>query len=254
MSALAPVLAALDAAAETLPTSRATQREFLGAYRRTTAAVAAAIDAGFFEDPAWVEAWDIVFARLYLDALAADVAGDQCVPKPWRLAFDAPASLPALRHVLLGMNAHINYDLPQALLAVIPEDDFTDRSLLELRHRDHMRIDQVVTSRVAAEDDELATHSTRTPLDRALQPLNRWSARRCLTEARRKVWHNTLELQQARLSEPESYARRLVELERLSAARIADLLAPGQVIIRLAVVGFGVVLPPAAGPAPLGHS
>ena len=44
---------------------------------------------------------------------------------------------------------------------------------------------------------------------------------------------------------PEAYAVRLAELEVLSAARIADLLAPGQVLLRLAVAGFGVVLPPA---------
>ena len=37
---------------------------------------------------------------------------------------------------------------------------------------------------------------------------------------------------------------RLGELEVLSAAKIADLLAPGQVLLRLAVAGFGVVLPP----------
>ena len=42
------------------------------------------------------------------------------MPRPWRLAFEAPADLPALRQVLLGINAHVNYDLPQALLAVIP--------------------------------------------------------------------------------------------------------------------------------------
>ena len=40
------------------------------------------------------------------------------------------------------------------------------------------------------------------------------------------------------------YARRLGELELLSAAKIADLLAPGQVLLRLAVTGFGVTLPP----------
>ena len=39
---------------------------------------------------------------------------------------------------------------------------------------------------------------------------------------------------------------RLAELELVSAARIVDLLAPGQVLLRLAVAGFGVVLPPPA--------
>jgi hypothetical protein len=56
------------------------------------------------------------------------------------------------------------------------------------------------------------------------------------------VWHNTLDLQQARLSGPDAYQGRLAELELLSAAKIADLLAPGQVLLRLA--GFGITLPP----------
>jgi hypothetical protein len=60
-----------------------------------------------------------------------------------------------------------------------------------------------------------------------------------------KVWHNTTELQAARLAGAASYDVRLGELEVLSAARIADLLAPGQVLLRLAVAGFGVTLPPA---------
>lgn len=65
-----------------------------------------------------------------------------------------------------------------------------------------------------------------------------------LRESRTKVWHNTVALQAARLDVPTAYAERLAELEVLSAARITDLLAPGQVLIRLAVAGFGVTLPP----------
>lgn len=178
-----------------------------------------AIEDGFFEDPVWVEAWDVQAANVYLDALEADLEG-----RP--------------------------YDVAQALLAVISDDELADPDRLARRHRDHTRIDRVVTSRVDAEDRELATHSARVLGDRMLQPLNRWSARRCPSEARRKVWHNTLELRRARLVGPETLGHRLSELEKLSADRIDDLLAPGQVIIRLAVVGSGVVLPPAAGPAP----
>ena len=82
-------------------------------------------------------------------------------------------------------------------------------------------------------------------LDRALQPLNRVASKRFLREGRTKVWHNTGELQRARVAGPEAYAERLAELEVLSAARVADLLAPGQVLLRLGVGGFGVLLPPA---------
>jgi len=217
-------------------------REFLGTYRRTTLAVGKAVDGGEFEDAEWVERWDVAFAELYVAALDAHLSGAS-PPRPWRLAFDAPSDLPALRHVLLGINAHVNYDLPQALLAVISDADFADPTLMATRRRDHERIDGVLASRVAAEDAQLSAHG-RTLTDRVLQPLNRLSSKRFLREARIKVWHNTTELQAARLAGPASYAERLGELEVLSAARIADLLAPGQVLLRLAVAGFGVTLPP----------
>ncbi len=213
-------------------------RFFLDTYQRTTQAVGQAVDAGRFEDPDWVQRWDVAFAQLYLDALDAPVA-----PRPWRLAFTAPAELPPLRHVLLGINAHVNYDLPQALLAVISDADFKDSDLMAARRRDHERIDGVLAARVGAEDVELSA-SGKTLLDRVLTPLNRLGSKRFLRESRQKVWHNALELHQARLAGKAAYRTRLAELELLSAARIADLLAPGQVLLRLAVAGFGVVLPP----------
>ncbi len=219
-------------------------RTFLGTYERTTLAVGKAVDDGYFEDPAWVERWDIAFARLYVDALDRHLVGGSPA-RPWQLAFDAPSHLAPLRHVLLGINAHVNYDLPQALLAVISDADFADPELAASRRRDHERIDSVLAGRVAAEDDELAAHG-RSLTDRVLQPLNRIASQRFLREARTKVWHNTAELQVARLAGRPTYDARLAELEVLSAARIADLLAPGQVLLRLAVAGFGVTLPPPA--------
>jgi len=127
---------------------------------------------------------------------------------------------------------------------VISDDEFADQVLLDRRRRDHARIDGVLSARVSAEDNKLATRSVRTLLDRVLTPLNRLSSQRFLREARQKVWHNTVELQRARAAGREAWTTRLAELEVLSAARIADLLAPGQALLRLAVSGFGVVLPP----------
>ena len=158
------------------------------------------------------------------------------------------------RDVLLGINAHINYDLPQALLAVITDEEFADPVVVGRRRRDHERIDAVLAGRVAAEDDELVAVSALTLLDRLLRPLNHLSSRRFLREARKKVWHNTGELQRARLAGEQVYAERLAELELLSAARIADLLAPGQVLLRLAVAGFGVTLPRRAQPGRAHHN
>ena len=66
------------------------------------------------------------------------------VPRPWRLAFQADPELPTIVHLLLGMNAHINYDLPPATLSVITDHDFEDPLLIDRRRRDHERIDQIL--------------------------------------------------------------------------------------------------------------
>jgi hypothetical protein len=78
---------------------------------------------------------------------------------------------------------------------------------------------------------------------RLLQPLNRLATKRFLRESRAKVWANARLLDNARRAGPHAYATRLAELERLAATRVADLMAPGQVVLKLAVKGFGVRLP-----------
>jgi hypothetical protein len=220
---------------------------FHATYLRTTRAVADALRAGDFLDADWVERWDVAFARLYLDALEASRRGEP-VSRPWAVAFAAAAgqerSLPALRHVLLGMNAHINYDLPQALLAVISDDEFDDPGLLARREADHRKIDEVLAARVRAEDAELrAVTPGRSWRDDAMQPLNRAASRRFLREARAKVWANATTLSRSRRAGGADYAGRLAQLEELSAARVADLMRPGPVLLRLATRGFGVRLP-----------
>jgi Family of unknown function (DUF5995) len=232
---------------------------FHDTYLRTTRAVADALNAGFFADPDWVERWDVAFARLYLDALAAARQG-QPVAKPWEVAFGTAANrqdLPPLRHVLLGMNAHINYDLPQALLAVISDEEFGDAAVRAAREADHRRIDDLLSERVSAEDEELKRlEISRSLQDRLLEPLNRMATRRFLREARARVWANALALSGARQQGDGSLPRELAALEELSGARVADLVQPGPVLLRLATGGFGVRLPAAAagsdGRAPAG--
>jgi hypothetical protein len=65
-----------------------------------------------------------------------------------------------------------------------------------------------------------------------------------LRESRRKVWANTHALHTARLHGSAAYGRRLAELEEAGAARVREILRPGPVLLRLAVRGFGVTLPP----------
>ncbi|HKT04886.1 MAG TPA: DUF5995 family protein, partial [Rugosimonospora sp.] len=220
---IAALVARMETDLDRLRADADARRFFHGTYLRTTLAVAAEIERGGFADGAWLERWDLVFAGLYLDALDADLAG-RPVPAPWRVAFDTARDrpeLPPLRHVLFGMNAHINYDLPQALIAVISAAEFDDPAVLRAREADHRHVDDVLLARVSAEDAELAAVSRPSLTDRLLGPLNRAATRRILTEARDKVWANTMVLDRARRAGPVPYAGVLADLDALAGRRLA---------------------------------
>jgi hypothetical protein len=221
------------------------RRAFVWTYRRTTLAVADEVRAGRFLDAEWVERWDVAFADLFLAPVRADLSGAR-VPGPWGVAFayarKAPQA-PPLRHLLLGMNAHINYDLPQALLAVITDDELADPVVSARRAADHEHVDAVLVSRVDAEDAELKSGGGVSLVDRLLGPANRLASKRFLREARRKVWANTRVLSAARRRGGGAYEETLRDLERLSKAKVEDLVRPGPVLLRLGVGGFGVLLP-----------
>jgi hypothetical protein len=240
-AAVLAVAAALQDRLDALPPGAQHRATFLAVYRRVTLAVADALAAGAFEDPVWVSAWDEVFAELFLTAHDADLAGAQ-VDRPWRLTFAADPGLHPLFHLLLAMNAHINLDLPRSLLAVVPDADFADPAVLARRDRDHARIDEVLSTRVAAEGTDLGWRLRH--VDRVLAPVNRWATRRFLRESREKVWRNTVVLQRARATGGDAYVRGLADLDTLASSKITDLLRPGPVLLRLAVLGFGVALPP----------
>ncbi len=91
---------------------------FASVYTLTTLRMAQSIDAGDYEDTAWMQQYQTVFANYYRQALYDyEVGSHSQVPESWELAFDAAASGETLiiQDVLLGMNAHINRDLPYAV-------------------------------------------------------------------------------------------------------------------------------------------
>lgn len=252
-SGIDDLLVRMDTIGERLATVGDARRYFHATYTRTTRAVRDEILAGGFEDGPWVALWDVAFAGRYLDSLEAwERTGE--APGPWQVAFatatqepaDGARTIPPLEHVLLGMNAHINFDLAPALLDVITPAEFADSVLLAKRGRDHGHIDSVLAGRVAAEDVELRAveaPGTRTLVDRVLQPFNRLGTKRFLRESRRKVWHNAHALDAARRDGAASYAALLATLEECARAKVADLRGSRWVILELARRGFGVQLP-----------
>src|SRR5437870_3417147 len=113
---------------------------FADSYLRTTVQVLTATQRdGYFRDPAWVVKLDCAFAQRYFDAIDAWDAHRTC-PRPWRIAFRNATDkrTVVVQDLLLGMNAHINFDLPFALEATVPVG--ADPALLAVRHDDHERL------------------------------------------------------------------------------------------------------------------
>lgn len=94
---------------------------FAALYAQVTRGVRTRTRQGWFADNPFMEQLDIVFANRYFDAVEVWHAGGT-PPRSWRVAFEAHSrpELCVLQHLMLGMNAHINYDLGPAVVATAP--------------------------------------------------------------------------------------------------------------------------------------
>jgi Family of unknown function (DUF5995) len=85
------------------------------AYIRVTEGIRKAVDDGLYEEPAFLNHEDAVFARMYFQSYDAWERGEMDkVPPAWRLAFGTARdrSVNALGNLLMSMNAHVNRDMP----------------------------------------------------------------------------------------------------------------------------------------------
>jgi hypothetical protein len=98
-------------------------------YLDVTSQVYSELGQGFYSDPAFMSQLDVAFANLYFPV--TDTTGDPAVvPLAWRPLVERRdvAGIEPIQFALAGMNAHINHDLPLAVvstcaaLATSPED------------------------------------------------------------------------------------------------------------------------------------
>ena len=125
---------------------------FLTIYSRMTGQVARRVDRGEFADPDWVADYLVAFANLYRQAVREYEAGELAsLPDPWQLAFDASTDGDALviQDALLGINAHINYDLALAIdeAGVRPEPD--------TKYADHCQVTDVIADIIDDAQEDL---------------------------------------------------------------------------------------------------
>ena len=94
---------------------------FAALYRHVAVKFAWAIADGEFADPELMEGLDVVFFNRYLAALEAFQAHESC-SGCWEVAFRAAKTVEpiVLQHLVIGMNAHIDFDLGIAVADSVP--------------------------------------------------------------------------------------------------------------------------------------
>jgi hypothetical protein len=92
---------------------------FPALYSRVTARIGASIEAGTFADGPGLDRFATTFASYYVVAADDHLRGPRCWRACWDVAGDR--GLLIVQHLLLGINAHVNYDLARAVVAVADE-------------------------------------------------------------------------------------------------------------------------------------
>jgi hypothetical protein len=116
---------------------------FNGLYSDITRRIGERLRTGSFHDPEFLNLLCTEFAKRYISALRRWHTANPAVPAAWSVLFSAydDSGLPSSMCAAAGVNAHINYDLPFALVASWQQLGIAvDGSP---RHRDYGHVNQV---------------------------------------------------------------------------------------------------------------
>ena len=190
---------------------------FVRLYLAVTEGVQAELGGTGFAAPRFLAHLDIAFADLFFGALEAYERDPATAPRAWLPLFEARAhrDILPLQFALAGMNAHINGDLPVAVVTTCGELG------VELRPRGPEHADFVRVNPLLARVEERVRSDYLTGplglLDRVVHRFHRigdvvamWD----VTRAREAAWANAQALWALR-SQPELSSRYLVALDRM---------------------------------------
>jgi hypothetical protein len=165
-------------------------------YLTVTREVNAELDGPIYSDPVFMAKLDVAFANLYFEAV--DAAGDPAtVPLAWRplVELRSESGIEPIQFALAGMNAHINHDLP---LAVVRACTDLSTSPTEGRHiADYKKVNRLLD---AAEQSVQQSFESEIELavDRRLKAVDNAVANWTITSCRNLAWRNSLLLWELR--------------------------------------------------------
>ena len=165
-------------------------------YLGVTQAVNRELGQRFFADPAFMTTLDVAFANLYF--AAAGAAGNPAaVPLAWRPLIEqrAVAGIEPVQFALAGMNAHINHDLPLAVVSTCTQLATSPAAGAHLA--DYQKVDQLLD---AAEQSVRQSFESAPELavDHHLQAVSNLIASWTINSARDLAWRNSLLLWELR--------------------------------------------------------
>ena len=162
-------------------------------YLQVTQQVDSDLAQHYFADPDFMTRLDVAFANLYFAAagLPAAAAGPAVVPLAWRPLMEQRASgdIEPIQFALAGMNAHINHDLPLAVVSTCAE--LGTAPTAGDHAADYEKVDQLLD---AAEQSVRQSFESAPELaaDRHLQAVANLVASWSINSARDLAWNNAL--------------------------------------------------------------
>lgn len=168
-----------------------------------------------FMDPAWVRRLSGRFASLYFRSLAGP-GSDPGRPgsQAWKVAHDVAREQDStvLLNALLGINAHINYDLADAIAQNLDPMELRDPSALQLRKFDHDQVNNLLVRSMGRIQDVLARDYA--PVlglgDRLLGRVDERLSEVGLTHYRAQVWGDAISYATARADDQTGRREELV--------------------------------------------
>lgn len=123
------ILSSLKKLNSTIPKSNISQfLVFNKAYYIVTCAINQATEDGYFNNPVFIEKFTVSFAKHYFTAINNTVSDNHKLPIAWSMVNRANKykSTPNFVFLMMGANAHINHDLPLALLQLMKNENTDD--------------------------------------------------------------------------------------------------------------------------------
>lgn len=210
---------------------------FLAVYLGMTERLRDSVVAGRFLDDSWIAHLAYRFAGMYFDAEGCfDTAMERC-PEVWRRAFDLTVrgDATALECVLLGMNAHIGYDLPQAIAGMLRDFDLDAAEagdaprfvgLLARRKFDHDTVNAIIAETIDSAQYRLGGHSSLIGLvDKVALRFDELLSDIVIRYVRELSWAHGLALAFSRDESESELARRQIEAGALFGIKRVDLVS-----------------------------